>query len=94
MSEFESKLLAHFNRPVPTNPHHLTDLDWKLNDAMVERSQEIVRMFSAWDETTGPCPISIVDKHWFTKLCGLAEWIALLEAKIDPTAFPDVEDED
>lgn len=97
---FEERLLAHFNRPRPTKISDLATIpqeEWNLDEPTSERAQEIIRMFTSWDDTTGVCPISIVDKHWFTKLCGMAEWIALLEAKLDPEAFaeePDEEDEE
>lgn len=95
MSDFEKRLVAHFNRPKPMTISDLATIppeEWNLNEPMIARAQEIVAMFTAWDESTGPCPINLVDRPWFTKLCALGEWIALLEAKIDPESFSD-EDE-
>ena len=94
---FEERLLAHFNRPRPTKISDLATIpqnEWNLNETMIERTQDIIKMFTAWDESTGPCPISLTDRHWFTKLCGLAEWITLLEAKLDPEAFAEPDEEE
>lgn len=53
-----------------------------LTEAELERSHQIGSKFLAWVPITGPCPISINDRHWFKKLCGLFETIALLETQV------------
>ena len=49
----------------------------------IQRATDIVREFTTWALDTGPCPIGINDRHWFKKLCALAEYTAMLERRAD-----------
>lgn len=91
---FAERYLKHVQeRHYPTIDEISGIENWELNELQVSRATEIVRTFTQWDLDTGPCPISSSDRYWFKRLCALGEWIAILEAKLDPEAFTE-EDED
>lgn len=47
-----------------------------------DRALEIISRFMRWTDEEGQCPISPThDKHWFKKLCALAERLAMAELR-------------
>jgi hypothetical protein len=48
----------------------------------IERAMIIGKWFFGWNDTTGTCPISILNEHWHKKVCALLEWIAMLESEL------------
>lgn len=63
-----------------------------MKPVVADRAQKIVADFVSWTPETGPCPIGINDRHWFKKVCAMAERQAMLEDELGLLVTPDEQD--